>query len=350
MTRTLKDTYKNKKVFITGITGFKGSWLALLLHRLGAEVKGLGLKQSEQNTIFYKGEIEKIAKVYIQDLRDDFSEELTSDIQGADYIFHLAAQPIVSEGYRDPYGTFNTNVMGTVKMLELVKNSTHEVSFLSVASDRVYASVPHPHVETDSMAGFEPYSLSKVFDNMLVDMYSQMDGVSDKVKFINARASNVLGGGDKGINRIVTSIIDAVEKGATLKLRNPAFVRPYLYVLDCLSQYLIIASYGTYNAYNIGAGEHTSVSVQELVESFIKQSYHNLKWDNTGEQFGFEGNTLLVNTDRFHNEFPKVNSVCDTIDDVVNRILLINNESDKELAKQKANTLIDEAISIYNEF
>ena len=330
MNRTLKNTYKNKKVFITGITGFKGSWLALLLHRLGAEVKGLGLEQPEKNTIFYKGEIEKIAKVYIQDLREEFSDELISDIQEADYIFHLAAQPIVSEGYRDPYGTFNTNVMGTVKMLELVKNSTHEVSFLSVASDRVYASVTHP--------------------NMLVDMYSQMDGVSDKVKFINARASNVLGGGDKGINRIVTSIMDAVEKGETLKLRNPAFVRPYLYVLDCLSQYLIIASYGTYNAYNIGAGEHTSVSVQELVESFIKQSYHNLKWNNTGEQFGFEGNTLLVNTDRFHNEFPKVNSVCDTIDDVVNRILLINNESDKELAKQKANTLIDEAISVYNEF
>ena len=139
MNRTLKNTYKDKKVFITGITGFKGSWLALLLHRLGAKVNGLGLKQPEQNTIFYKGEIEKIAKVYIQDLRDEFSDELTSDIQEADYIFHLAAQPIVSEGYRDPYGTFNTNVMGTVKMLELVKNSTHEVSFLSVASDRVYA-------------------------------------------------------------------------------------------------------------------------------------------------------------------------------------------------------------------
>lgn len=348
--RTLENEYKNKKVFITGITGFKGSWLALLLYELGADVKGLGLKQPNKDTIFYKGNIENKAKVYIQDLRKDFSKELISDIKESDYIFHLAAQPIVSEGYRDPYGTFDTNVMGTVKMLELIKNSEHKTTFLSVASDRVYASVSHPHIETDTMAGFEPYSLSKVFDNMLVDMYSQMDGVSDKVTFINARASNVLGGGDRGINRIVTSIMEAAENKEVLKLRNPAFVRPYLYVLDCLAQYLIIASYGTYNAYNIGAGNHTSVSVQELVESFIKQSYHDLKWDNTGEHFGFEGNTLLVNTDRFHNEFPKVKSICNTIDNIVERILLINQENDFSIAETKSKDLVKEAINIYNEF
>lgn len=349
MTNNLKELYNGKNVFISGITGFKGSWLAIMLHKLGANVSGLGLEQPIENTIFYKGKVSKIANVFIQDLQDEFPEEINKLISNADYVFHLAAQPIVSEGYRDPYGTFNTNVMGTVKMLELVKNADHDMTFLSVASDRVYESVDHPHVETDLMAGHEPYSLSKVFDNMLVDMYAQMDGVSDKVKFINARASNVLGGGDMGINRIVTSITEAAQKGETLKLRNPAFVRPYLYVLDCLTQYLVIASCGTFGSYNIGAGSHTSVSVEELVEAFIKLQYHDLKWDNTGEHFGFEGNTLLVNTDRFHNEFPKVKANTETIEEIVKNILLINEAPDDE-AYNNAYKLIHEAIELNNEF
>lgn len=340
----LDTVYKDKKVFVTGITGFKGAWLALLLKELGAKVSGLGLVQENKEAIFYKGKVDKIAKVYIQDLQDDFSDVLKKDIQTSDYIFHLAAQPIVSEGYRDPFGTFNTNVMGTVKLLELIKNSTHNITFLSVASDRVYASVSHAHTENDKLEGHEPYSLSKVFDNMLIDMYNEMDGVSDKVKFINARASNVIGGGDRGINRIVTSITEAAEKNEILKLRNPSFVRPYIYVLDCLAQYLIIAHYGKENAYNIGAGKHTSVSVQELVNTFVKLAYHDLKWNNTGQHFGFEGNTLLVNTDRFYNEFPNTKNICDTIEDIVDRTLKVNLTNDVNVPL----SLVKEAIECYN--
>ncbi len=338
----LKDEYKGKKVFISGITGFKGSWMAILLNKLGANVSGLGLPQEEKETIFYQGDVRSIAKVFYQNLRDEFPTSLKNEISTSDYVFHFAAQPIVSEGYRDPYGTLDTNVMGTVKMLELVKNTDHPLSFLSVASDRVYASVDHAHVETDQLVGYEPYSISKVFDNMLVDMYAQMDGVSPLLRLVNARASNVIGGGDKGLNRIVTSITDAAHKGEVLKLRNPAFVRPYLYVLDCLSQYLYIAAYGEEKAYNIGTDDNkTSVSVDALVKSFTKLGYPGLTYNDSGEKFGFEGNVLMVNADLFHNEFPNSKSIAQNIDDVVMRILKVNESKDY---KADINDLINEAI------
>lgn len=342
----LVKEYKGKKVFITGITGFKGSWMALLLKRIGANVSGFGLPQLDKDTIFHKADIENKVKVYYQNLRDDFPDELKEEIATSDYVFHFAAQPIVSEGYRDPYGTFDTNVMGTIKMLELVKNTEHPLSFLSVASDRVYASVDHAHVESDPLIGYEPYSLSKVFDNMLVDMYAQMDGVSDKLRLVNARASNVIGGGDRGINRIVTSITDAAHSGDVLKLRNPSFVRPYLYVLDCLSQYLYIAAYGKETAYNIGTDKNkTAVSVDELVTSFITYGYPALEYNETGEQFGFEGNVLRVNADLYHNEFPQSKSIAQNIDDVVVRILKVNESKDYE---KDVMELIDEAIANLN--
>lgn len=346
----IKDMYENKKVYITGITGFKGSWFALLLTKLGADVKGFGLAQTDPETIFVKGKVSEICDVSIYDLRDKMPTKIENDIKNSDYIFHLAAQPIVSEGYRDPYGTFDTNLMGTVKMLELIKNETKPTTFLSVASDRVYASVGHAHLESDPLEAHDPYSMSKVFDNMLVDMYADMDRVSNSVRFINARASNVLGGGDKGVNRIVTSIINAHKNNEVLKLRNPDFVRPYIYVLDCLLEYLMIAAWGKENAYNIGAGKETTVSVKALVESFQKNGYNNLTYNNTGEKFGFEGNELLVNTDLFHNEFPGIQSVCNTIDDIVVRTQKINLSNDDKNNLNIINELIDEAIDIYSQF
>lgn len=345
----IQEKYKGKNVFISGITGFKGAWLALLLHKMGANVSGLGLEQENEDTIYVRGKVNEKVKVYIENLCDDLSPEATKDIQSADFIFHLAAQAIVSEGYRDPYYTFNTNVMGTVKLLELIKNSEHKVSFLSVASDRVYASVEHPHVESDPLAGFDPYSLSKVFDNMLIDLYAQMDGVSPLVKFVNARASNVLGGGDRGVNRIVTSIVESAEANEPLKLRNISFVRPYLYVLDCLGQYLYLAAEGTHQAYNIGAGDKTSVSVKELVETFINNGYPDLTYNTSGKKFGFEGNTLLVNTDLFHSEFPELKSITNTIEDIVIRIQQINliDKENQVFYDTVVNELLDEALAVY---
>lgn len=338
----IRKAYENKKVFITGITGFKGSWLALLLNKLGADVYGLGLENPRKDTVFYQSKVGNIAKVYIQDLRDEFPDEIINHIQTSDYIFHFGAQAIVSVGYKDPLATFDANLMGTVKLLELVKNSEKEITLLSVASDRVYKSVEHAHLETDPLGGYDPYSLSKVFTNQVVDMYRQMDGVSKNIRLINARASNVLGPGDKGEARIMTTILDALPDGV-IELRNPTFVRPYIYVLDCLCQYLMIAHKGTHEAYNIGAGKETSVQVIELVES-CRKLVPTLQVATTGKKFGFEGNTLLVNTDRFHNEFDVDYAITNTIDDITSRVFMYERAREKE---QITDLLLDEAIKTY---
>lgn len=338
----LIDKYNNKKVFITGITGFKGSHLALLLKKMGADVYGLGLENPRKDTVFYQAKVDEKVKVYIKNLRDDFGEEIENHIKSSDYIFHFGAQAIVSEGYRDPYNTFDANVMGTVKILELIRQSNKEIKFLSVASDRVYESTKEPHKENSVLNGHDPYSMSKVFQNKLVDLYNEMHIVPDNIRMINARASNVLGPGDKGINRIVTTILDAMPD-KTVELRNPKFVRPYIYVYDCLMQYLIILAFGEFNEYNIGAGSNTSVQVIELVNSF-KRYANNLVVTDTGKKFGFEGDTLLVDTSRFAEEFG-VSSIIQNIDNIVDRIMMYELSNKKE---EIVDVLIDEAITVYN--
>lgn len=340
---SLEEYYKGKKVFITGITGFKGAWLAEMLYHLGAEVSGLGLHQENKDTAFYDLKINEKATVYIRDI-NDLSFKIKGVIKEADYIFHLAAQPIVSEGYKRPYYTFNTNLMGTLRLLELVKNSEKPVKFLNVASDRVYLSVEHAHKETDIMGGKDPYSLSKVFSNMLGDLYNEMDGLNGNLKIINARASNVLGGGDRGENRIMTTIIEAHQDNKPLELRNPSFVRPYIYVLDALAQYLVLMIDSKETAYNVGAGDATSVSVQALVDS-CKRYYPELEVVNTGQKFGFEGNTLLVDNSRFYNEFGLEEPITKNIDELVDRVIKYN-ESDNKLEYGKE--LVEEAIKHYN--
>ena len=149
----LYSNYKGKKVFITGITGFKGSWLALILKQLGAEVYGLGLDQKDSDSIFYKAEINNIAKIFIEDLQNELTECCKNSILESDYIFHLAAQPLVSEGYKNPLETFQTNLIGTVRLLELIKNTKKEIIFFNITTDKVYKPSYSPHTETEELFG-----------------------------------------------------------------------------------------------------------------------------------------------------------------------------------------------------
>lgn len=340
---SLRTYYKDKKVFVTGITGFKGAWLAYLLNKLGAKVSGLGLENPNKNTAFFDLKISEISNVFYEDIRKELSEEISNELKESDYIFHLAAQPIVSVGYKDPIGTFNANLMGTVRILDAVKLTEKPITVLSVASDRVYDPSHKNHSEESSLAGFEPYSLSKVFSNQVVDMYRQMDGVSNKLKLINARASNVIGGGDKGESRIITSIYEAIEGNKPIELRNPTFIRPYVYVLDCLGMYLQIAAKGKFDTYNVGV-KNTTVSVQELVDSFIDW-YPHLTSVNTGVKFGFEGNELSINTDRVEKEFGDLR-ITNNISDVVERITKFN-DADSNNKLLIAEQLISEVVDIY---
>lgn len=309
----LKDKYNGKKVFITGITGFKGSWLALMLDELGAEVSGLGLPQEDSRSIFYKANIEDFAKVHYVDIRDTANPDFLLaclDMNNADYIFHLAAQPIVSVGYRNPIYTFDVNVMGTMFLHRFIAGIEKNVTFVNITTDKVYKPSDKPHEETDELGAIDPYSLSKVMSEQITELYrNQFFG--ENIKSLSVRAGNVIGGGDYSQDRIITDLINSIEKSDTLHLRNPNSVRPYQYVLDCLAQYLVVAAYGKETAYNIGPSTNMLTTTMELVEAF-EEINENINYDFNAESIGQEARMLYLNTDRFHNEF-NIEPFCESI-------------------------------------
>lgn len=318
----LMKAYKNKNVYITGITGFKGSWLALMLHHLGANVSGIGLDPEQDESIFYQADIESIADVTIGDITDpaDTTKLIPGIIKSnPDYIFHLAAQPLVSEGYQDPFHTFHTNIMGTVMLHEVIRGlrlpasledlkegnsvklddanlSSKRVSIINVTTDKVYKESGRPLKESDELFGFDPYSLSKSCSDMISISYRK--ALQSAHPISTMRAGNVIGGGDMSDNRIIPDIVRAVEAGETLKIRNPHSVRPYQHVFDALTAYLWIAMLQRKDRdkfegeYNVGPDISQTMETFELVNKM--QDYLEFDWENTNESIGKESHYLAL--------------------------------------------------------
>ena len=309
----IKKYYNNKKVFITGITGFKGSWLALLLHKLGAKVSGLGLLEDKEG-IFEKSEITSFAPVYIENICSKLSKDVEEEILQSDIIFHLAAQPLVSEGYKNPYETFQTNLMGTIQILELLKKPTKEVVFFNVTTDKVYQPSKFSHKEDDVLFGKDPYSLSKSFSDMATQMYKE-NILPKNVKIYTARAGNVLGGGDRSKDRISTDIYNHVFYcNKILTIRNPYSIRPYQYVLDCVMQYILLPVSDKPSSYNIGPEKGEVVTTIDLIDFFAKQ-YGKIEYVITKSDIGKENQTLTLNTEKTKFVLNK-EPYCRNIDDV----------------------------------
>lgn len=342
----LYSNYKGKKVFITGITGFKGSWLALILKQLGAEVYGLGLDQKDSDSIFYKAEINNIAKIFIEDLQNELTECCKNSILESDYIFHLAAQPLVSEGYKNPLETFQTNLIGTVRLLELIKNTKKEIIFFNITTDKVYKPSYSPHTETEELFGKDPYSLSKSFSDMVTQMYKE-NILPQNVKVFIGRAGNVLGGGDRSKNRVFTDVFDYCFHGKPLVLRNPNSVRPYQFVLDCLMNYVLLATTNQQGAYNIGPDLSQNVTTEELVKSFEKV-HGSICYETNGKSIGKEASFLGLNNIKILNLLKKP-PLCKTIDDVTRYTYIYEKESIKGNALQEANRQVKLAIKEYGE-
>lgn len=321
----LINAYKNKNVYITGITGFKGSWLALMLHELGANVYGIGLDPEENNSIFDEAKVEEIANVTIGDITEkaDKSNFITSLIESnPDYIFHLAAQPLVSEGYQDPFNTFNTNIMGTVILHEVLRglrlpadkenlssnncdhfddstSSCKKISVINVTTDKVYKEKNEPLLEDDKMFGFDPYSLSKTCSDMISTCYR--DAMKSSHYISTMRAGNVIGGGDMSKNRIIPDIIKAAINNTPVKVRNPHSVRPYQHVFDALSAYLLIGilqkeNQGLQGEYNVGPDIEQTMKTEELLEKMKK--FINFDFELNGAQIGKESDYLALNNDK----------------------------------------------------
>ena len=240
----LKDFYKGKKVLVTGHTGFKGSWLCEILLYMGADVVGYALEPSTKPALFDMLNLSKKITSYIGDIRDLAFFQEVFEKEKPEIIFHLAAQPIVLESYKNPVYTYETNVMGTVNLLECVRLSDTVKSVVNVTTDKVYQNNEwcYGYRENDRLNGFDPYSNSKSCSELVTSSYIKSFLADAKIPVSTCRAGNVIGGGDFSPNRIVPDCVRAMEDGKEIVLRNPNSTRPYQHVLEPLSGYMLLAS------------------------------------------------------------------------------------------------------------
>ena len=306
--------YKGKKVFVTGHTGFKGSWLCKMLAVAGAEVTGFALEAPTEPSLFKIAEIEKDMVSVIGDIRDYQSLKQAFDAAQPEIVFHLAAQPIVRDSYKDPVYTYETNVMGTVNILECVRNSTCIKSFLNVTTDKVYLNKEWAwgYRENEELDGYDPYSNSKSCSELVTHSYknsffTKEDG-SARVPISTARAGNVIGGGDFANDRIIPDCIRAVVEHRDIIVRNPFSTRPYQHVLEPLYAYLMIAakqyedvSYAGW--YNVGPDEVDCFQTGALVDLFVKRWGDGSNWVNSYDGGPHEANFLKLDCSKLKATF-----------------------------------------------
>ena len=265
--------FRGRRVFVTGHTGFKGSWLARILADAGAEVTGYALPPAEDAPLFALSGVEGEITSVLGDIRD--FPRLLAAFRAArpEVVVHLAAQPIVAEGYRQPRETFEVNLMGTVNLLECVRQVPGVRSAVMVTTDKVYASAGVARREGDELDGFDPYSNSKSCAELAVGCYRRAVLAGQGTALSTVRAGNVIGGGDFAPRRILPDCLRAAERGEDILLRRPEAVRPYQHVLEALFAYLLLAARqydapDLAGAYNIGPEAADCVTTRRLTELF----------------------------------------------------------------------------------
>ena len=287
--------YKGKRVFLTGHTGFKGTWLSRILVSAGAEVTGYSLEPPTQPNLFELADLKGRMTSVIGDVRDYAAMLAAFQKARPEIVLHLAAQPIVLTSYEQPQYTYETNVMGTVNLLECVRVTGGVKSVLNVTTDKVYENNEWcwGYRENEPLDGFDPYSNSKSCSELVTHSYKRSFFDKDGVAVSTARAGNVIGGGDFADNRIIPDCVRAAMAGKPIVLRNPNSIRPYQHVLDPLYAYLMIAAaqhddFSFAGYYNVGPNESDCLSTGRLAEIFCKTwgdglSYECLKKDGPHE-------------------------------------------------------------------
>jgi len=281
-TQNLQSFYTGKKVFVTGHTGFKGAWLIALLHHLGAQVKGYALAPEYPNGLYARLGSLNITQSVIADIRD--RQRLKDEILAfqPDYIFHLAAQPLVRRSYQIPAETFDVKLTGTANVLEALTGLQKSCITVVITTDKVYENIEQ-HVlykETDALGGYDPYSASKACTELVVSSFRNsffnINNVAEDGKMLaSVRAGNVIGGGDWSTDRILPDIVRALIKNETITVRNPHAIRPWQHVLEPLIGYLTVAALMSKNAtqysgaYNFGPLPKDHLTVKEFVEQAI---------------------------------------------------------------------------------
>tara|TARA_B100000767_G_scaffold275264_1_gene311340 strand:+ start:22269 stop:23324 length:1056 start_codon:yes stop_codon:yes gene_type:complete len=271
--------YQNKKILVTGATGFKGAWLCLWLHILGAKVFAIGYSPNKNKNLFYSLNLHKKIKINILDIRDMKKLTLYVSKIKPKFIFHLAAQPLILEGYKEPYKTYEINTLGTLNILEISRKFKFVRSLICVTSDKCYESNSSTtgFKETDRLGGVDPYSGSKAAAEIIIKTYIESFQKKQKLLGIaSARAGNVMGGGDKSPNRLIPDIVNSLYKKNKISIRNPNFNRPWQHVMDPLHGYLILGANLYKNpkkysgAWNFGTEKNTVTSVLTIVRYAVK--------------------------------------------------------------------------------
>lgn len=270
---TRQTFWRNKRVLLTGHSGFKGGWLALWLHRLGADVTGISLPPSTAPNLFVLARIGEICASNFCDIRDAAAlSALIKKVQ-PEVVFHMAAQPLVRASYQKPLDTFATNVMGTAHVLDAIRGLESTQVAVMVTTDKVYRNNEWswPYREDDALGGHDPYSASKAASEIVISSYRDSFLSSEGVAVASARAGNVIGGGDWSEDRLIPDAVRAWQTGQILEIRRPKASRPWQHVLEPLAGYLNLAEKlwhqpALAGAYNFGPETSEAATVREVVE------------------------------------------------------------------------------------
>lgn len=276
---SIKSSLRDASVLVTGHTGFKGSWICLLLEALGARVTGIALPPPTHPSLFKLVGIEsRLAASHIVDVRDAAAVRTHIQATEPDIVFHMAAQPLVLKSYHDPIETFASNIMGTVHVLDALRGLKKSASVVIITSDKCYKNLESqtPYTEDSPLGGDDPYTASKACAEIVSGAYRHAFFSSADIALATARAGNVLGGGDFGANRLIPDLYRAAASGTALRIRYPNAVRPWQYVLDVLWGYLILATElkarkpFAVDAFNFAPPNATPVPVSAIVKQMTQ--------------------------------------------------------------------------------
>ena len=306
------DFYRGKRVFLTGHTGFKGTWMSRMLVGAGAELTGFSLNPPTSPNLFEMAGLEGRMHSVIGDVRDFDALFAAFNEARPEIVIHMAAQPIVRDSYKDPRYTYETNVMGTVNLLECVRRTDCVRSFLNVTTDKVYLNREWcwGYREDEMLDGYDPYSNSKSCSELATHSYKNSFFQGEDAPAIStARAGNVIGGGDFANDRIIPDCVRAVSQGREIALRNPFSTRPYQHVLEPVTAYLMIARRQWEDPalagwYNVGPDECDCVTTGQLADLFVRHWGHGAKWVSLADSQGpHEANFLKLDCSKIKAAF-----------------------------------------------
>jgi CDP-glucose 4,6-dehydratase len=312
---SMVKTWSGRRVFLTGHTGFKGGWLALWLSKLGAKVRGYALDPCSDPNMFTLASVGSVVEDMRGDLRDYASLE-TSIVEFApDVVFHMAAQPIVRRSYADPLGTYTTNVMGTVHVLETIRKTPSVRAVVCITTDKVYQNQEWvwPYRETDPLGGYDPYASSKACAEIACAAYrSSFFSIErlheHRVAVATARAGNVIGGGDWSQDRLIPDLVRGFSSGHPVLIRRPNAIRPWQHVLEPLHGYMVLAERllaqegRCASAYNFGPGDEDTWPVERIATKLVRMWGNGASWTRDADLGVHEAHYLRLDASKARME------------------------------------------------